>query len=75
MEKKYSESAVVAKRRRLNTSHKVNTQNTTVKRCLNDILKLTESIFVKNPCAYFALKISADQRFGTYVCIPMMFVN
>ena len=46
---------------------KVNAQTTIVKRCLNEISKLKKSTFSKNPGVRFTLKISANQRFGTYV--------
>ena len=46
--------------------YKVNAQNTIVKRCLNDTVKLKKSIFVKNPIAHSTLKISVNQSFGTY---------
>ena len=52
--------------RELNIGHKANVQSPIVKKCLNDIFKLKNSIFVKNPGAHFTLKISTNQRFGTY---------
>ena len=46
-------------------SHKVNTQRTIVKRYLNNIFNMKNSVSVKTPGVHFALKISATQRFGT----------
>ena len=37
----------------LNIYHKVNSLSTIVKECLNDIFKLKDSIFIKNPGAHF----------------------
>ena len=44
----------------------VNVQSTIVKKCLNDIFKMTKSIFVEKLDANFDLQILVNQRFGTY---------
>ena len=46
-----------------------------MKRWLNDIFKLKKSIFVKNPGEDFtSLKISANQRFGTYADVNGLYL-
>ena len=36
---------------------------------LSDIFELKKSVFVKNPGGHFTLKISSNQRLGTYTLI------
>ena len=48
-----------------------NAQSKILKKYPNNVLKVKKIISVTNLGAYSTLKISANQRFETYACLPM----